>query len=127
MTESLDTPEPTPKKRRKATAVPKKDPKSGTYTIVVDGPRDPATGTRKQLKRRGFATKKLALAELDKIRHNVREGDFVALDRTDVRKYLTAWLDSLERSGLRANTIASYRRVITHHVIPHLGSGRFSL
>jgi integrase len=39
-----------------------------------------------------------------------------------VRKYLTAWLDSLERSGLRANTIASYRRVITHHVVPYLGS-----
>ena len=59
---------PIPRMRRRSpTAVPHRDPKTGTWRFVVDAGFH-ETGKRRQLFRRGFPTKADAQAALDEIR-----------------------------------------------------------
>ena len=57
-----------PMTKRNATAAPQKDPKTGTWLYVVDLGRG-ADGKRRQVKRRGFPTKKAAQEALNQVRH----------------------------------------------------------
>jgi integrase len=99
----------------------KQDP-GGTWSLVVD---TAPTGTvRRQIRRRGFRTKREAQAELNRLLHSLDEGAFVKPDRITVAEYLQAWLDGLEVAGHRPSTVESYRRNLRLHVIPTLGPAR---
>lgn len=102
-------------------ASPQKDQRTGTWWFVVDLGPGP-DGKRRQARRRGFTTKKAAQKELDRLRVRVHEGTFVKPERVTVAEYLDRWLDSLATSGIRPSTIASYRRNLRLHVLPHLGA-----
>lgn len=107
--------------KRQMTAAPQKDEATGTWWFVADVGRGP-DGKRRQARRRGFATKKEAQAELDGLRMGVRGSTYVALQKTTLAEYLDGWLISLESvQGRRPSTVASYRRNLTNHVIPVLG------
>lgn len=101
-------------------ASPRKDEKTGTWWFVADLGPGP-DGKRRQARRRGFPTKKAAQEELDRLRVRVHEGTFVRPERMTVAEYLDRWLDSLTTTGMRPSTIASYRRNLRLHVLPHLG------
>jgi integrase len=92
---------------------------SGRWQFVVDL-TPPGATKRKQVRRRGFPTKKAAQAELDELKGTIRAGSFVAPTRMTLGEYLAAWLDGLPASGRRATTIRGYRwrlgRVIAHAV-----------
>jgi integrase len=79
-------------------------------------------GKRHQARRRGFATKGAAQAELDKIRKAAREQTYVPLTKQTVTEYLTSWLAALPNAGIRATTIDGYRRHLAIHVLPAIGS-----
>src|SRR5689334_7505409 len=53
--------------KRSPVAAPKRDPRTGRWSFVLDAGPDPATGKRQQVRRRGFATKKEAAVELDRL------------------------------------------------------------
>ena len=93
---------------RNDTAGPRKDG-NGTWFFIVDIGRD-ENGRRKQAKRRGFATKKEAQEELDKVRRSVSTSSYVAPARMSLREYLDAWLAGLPAHGLRPSTVDGYRR-----------------
>lgn len=92
----------------------------GAYYFVVDVPGP--DGKRKQLRRRGFATKKAATAELNDVLAGVQRGTFVQPDRVTVGKYLDGWLAGLESAGRKPSTTSDYRKKVNRHVRPHLGS-----
>ena len=98
-----------------------RDP-NGAWWFRVDVA--PAGAPRRQVRRRGFRTKRDAQAALNDVLHNVGKGTFVATDRISVAEYLDEWVNSLPARGLRPRTVASYRDMLRLHVLPSLGAGR---
>lgn len=87
------------------------------YRLVVDIGRG-ADGKRQQLTRT-FNTKKEALNELSRIRHEVQAGTFVAPARLTVDEWLDTWLKSAIRDVEEA-TAANYEDAL-RAVRTHLG------
>ena len=92
-----------------------------TWSYTVDLGRDPATGKRRQERKRGFDTKREAVEALDERLGEIRTG-VVAVDRKlTVGQYLRQWIDAKEAAGLRPTTLRSYERHIDLYLEPHLG------
>lgn len=66
-------------------------PAATRYQVVVDGPPDPGTGQRKQLRRR-FKTSREARQWQAQAHTEVTKGTFVGRDRITVNAYLDGWL-----------------------------------
>jgi len=91
-----------------------------SWMFVVDLPRG-IDEKRRQQKRRGFPTRKVAEAELQKALQRASAGVFVEPSRLTFGSYLIdQWLPAIEGS-VRTSTLASYKGNITRHVIPMLG------
>jgi integrase len=110
------------KRARSASPKRQKDnPKKWMFTVDAGFHTD---GRRRQITRKGFASKELAQAALDKVRTSAREGTFVASERLTVEEYLVdEWLPTIRRT-VEASTWESYDRNLRCHVIPTLGSIR---
>lgn len=94
-----------------------------TWLFVVDVPSP--DGRRRQVFRRGFATKRDALEAMRRFLSELEHGTAVDPSRLTVGMYLTKqWLPALDGRNLRATTIDSYRRNVDHHLVPHLGALR---
>jgi integrase len=99
--------------------VVRRDEQRGTWFFIVDVPSP--DGQRRQMKRRGFRTKKIAEDELNKIRDNVTRGLHVDPNTVTVREYLTGtWLPSLATT-VRPSTRDTYERLVRVHIFPALG------
>ncbi|WP_420919016.1 site-specific integrase [Streptomyces bohaiensis] len=87
------------------------------YRLVVDVGTNEA-GKRKQLTRT-FDTKKQAVTELSRIRHQVQQSTFVAPTKLTVDEWLDTWLTSATRE-VEAATAANYEDAL-RPVRTHLG------
>ncbi len=96
----------------------KRDDAGWMFVVDVPGP----SGSRKQVRRRGFATKKEAQEELTRLRGDVQRGTFVTRTKMTLGEYLRTWLDGLPAAGRRPSTVAGYRQVLEYNVIPVLGA-----
>lgn len=85
---------------------------NGAWKLVVD--IAPLGAPRRQVRRRGFPTKRAAQEALDEIKGTVRRGEWVAPDRASLGDYLTRWLDGLTTAGRRDTTVDSYRRTLRY-------------
>jgi integrase len=86
---------------------------NGSWGFVVDVGAD---GERKQTRRRGFATRKAAQAELTRVLGSLEQRIYVAPKRQTVTTFLTdTWLPAIEHT-VRPSTFDSYRRNIRLHV-----------
>ena len=74
--------------------------------LVVDIGTDPATGKRRQSRRR-FKTLDEALEEYSKIKGAVRDGSYVGKSTTSVAQVVNDWLDG--RRAVEPTTLAGYR------------------
>ena len=84
----------------------------GWYFIVDIG----HGADRRQTRRRGFATKREAQAELTKILTSLEEGTYVAPKRVTVAEFLqTTWLPTVEHT-IKPGTFESYRRNVRLHI-----------
>ncbi len=100
----------------------KKDPATGLWGFVVD--IAPAGAPRKQIRRRGYKTRREAQAALDSLKADHVRGGFVEPAKVTVAEYLEEWLQLQAAAGLRPSTLNSYRRNIRLHVAPAIGAGR---
>lgn len=92
---------------------------TGTWSFVVDLPE--RNGQRRQLRRRGFPTKKAAQAAMTAYLADRDRGVAIAPSRTTVGTYLLeVWLPA-RRSALRPSTAAAYEGVIRNYILPELG------
>ena len=107
--------------KRAASAVPRKD-SNGKWYFVTDGGPGP-DGERRQIKRRGYRTRKECQDALDEIRGKVRTQSYVPPAKLTVKEYLTQWVAGLPSSGLRPSTVDGYRRNCDY-VINALGGRR---
>ncbi|UOG20521.1 site-specific integrase [Gordonia amicalis] len=95
-----------------------------SWYYVVDLGRDPATGKRRQERKRGFRTKRDAQEALDERLAEVRTGAVVVDRSLTVAAYLNQWLDAKRMAGVRPTTLHSYRRHIDLYFVPHFGNVR---
>jgi integrase len=102
----------------------KRDPKRNTWTVVVDLP--PVAGKRKQVRRRGFETKKAAQAVEGDILADVRAGRYVRPVRGTVAEYLVdTWLPSKAAYDLRPTTVVGYEKAIKR-IVAGIGDVKLS-
>lgn len=114
---------------RRNSAAPKKDPKAKdpkrAWYFVVDLPREVGgmgeAPKRKQVLRRGFATKSDAQAALDALRVDGRKGVHVDRSTITVGQYLEEWIAGLPGT-VRESTAHSYASTLRSHVIPRIGA-----
>jgi integrase len=93
-----------------------------TWTYVVDGGRDPATGRRRQRTKGGFTTRKAAEEALAAAVTAIGVGTFVAPDPQSVGEWIDSWLETMAPK-VRASTLRDYRMGLTR-VKDHLGHKR---
>ena len=106
--------------------VRKRSTKAGgtVWGVIVNRDRDPVTGKRRRTAHGSFRTKAEAQAALRRILTEIDSGVFV--ERTDLTlgEYMTNVWWPAHTPTIRANTAASYDRVIAAHILPGLGSVR---
>ena len=90
-----------------------------TWYFVVDIAN--GAGQRRQVRKRGFATKGEARDALTSALGELQRGRYVRPQRVTVKGYLDDWLDSRTTVGLRPSTIAGYRGIVRRHVEPAIG------
>ncbi|MEO7572194.1 MAG: tyrosine-type recombinase/integrase [Acidimicrobiales bacterium] len=95
---------------------------NGTWWFVVDLPA--ADDTRRQVRRRGFATRREAQAALTEVLASLQQGTFVKRERMTLGEYLADWMEALPTSGRGIATISSYRHNLRLHVLPYAGQLR---
>jgi integrase len=78
-------------------------------------------GKRRQLRRRGFASKKDAVSARDELRADVKTGHLPTSSRETVAAYMERWLVARQAS-VKPSTWASYRQIVDAYVTPGLGS-----
>jgi len=94
----------------------------GSWTIVVDLPRDPQTGKRRQQWRTIKGTKRDAERELGEILHSVEAGDYIKPNRITVGEYLKQWSENYTVMHTSPRTSQSYQAETQNHIIPALGA-----
>ena len=100
----------------------KPNPKrSNLWGFVVELPRDPVTGKRKQKWHSGYKTRKEAERALAEIMTRVNQSTYVEQSRMTLAAFLDEWLPSV-RSTVRPSTYATYETVVNSYLKKHIGS-----
>ncbi|HUR23471.1 MAG TPA: tyrosine-type recombinase/integrase [Acidimicrobiales bacterium] len=109
-----------PQKEFRVDAVTGEKVPTGRWWFVADIGAD-QDGRRRQARRRGFASKREAQAELDAMRMQVRERTYVAPKRQSFGAFVTDdWLPAVAVK-LEPSTLESYSRNLALHVVPVIG------
>jgi integrase len=92
-----------------------------TWAFIVD--LEVAGEKRRQLRRQGFATRELAIAEMRKLQEERAAGTWVEPNRLTVRVYLERWIKTLAlQEAVRRNTRDEWAGHVRSHLIPRLGT-----
>lgn len=87
--------------------------------------KDPATGSRRQHSKGGFRTKTAARDYLKAIDGKLVDGAWRPDKPLTLAQLLTEhWLPAQESRGLRPATLAQYRNVVEHWIVPNVGGLR---
>ncbi|WP_454174976.1 site-specific integrase [Gordonia sputi] len=95
-----------------------------SWGYVVDLGRDPATGKRRQERKRGFRTKREAVEALDERLGEIRTGVVAVDQRLTLAQYLESWLAAKESAGVRPTTLRSYQQHVNAYIVPTIGNVR---
>ncbi|MGG3665199.1 tyrosine-type recombinase/integrase [Bacillus gobiensis] len=106
--------------------VPAKNKKGYTYSFTIELGRDPITKKRKQITRRGFATKREAEKVANEIENQINKDTYIVDSKMTLKEYLNKWLDLAAKRKVRETTFTNYKRAIDYRVIPVLGHFQLS-
>ncbi|PEE73590.1 site-specific integrase [Priestia megaterium] len=97
-----------------------KNKKTGKWDFVFNSGVDPLTGKRKQIRRRGFDTKRHAMEAMTKLKAEILTNEFLDLTNITYAKYMDEWLE--ERQNHLQNTTFEIHSIYYQNVIkPKLG------
>ena len=99
--------------------------RGGVWVAVVEQPKNQKTGARRRRWSTGFATRKEAEAERDRMRSEIRNGVDVIPKKITVAGYLTRWLAHIT-PRVAPRTAQSYRGVVEGRLIPTFGATELS-
>ncbi|MBZ5753033.1 site-specific integrase [Metabacillus rhizolycopersici] len=97
-----------------------KNKRTGKWDFVFDGGTDPLTGKRKQIKRRGFESKRHAMDEMTKIKAEILENEFLDLTQISYSKYMEEWFQE-RKSRLQKSTFETHSIFYRNVIKPKLG------
>jgi integrase len=103
----------------------RQDKARGTWFFVVDLAPDPTTGKRRQLKRRGFKTKRAAADALADVVSDTNRGLYVRPTTGTLADFMDGWLEG-RRIDLRPSAFYGYEKVVRRRIIPGLGHARLT-
>lgn len=89
------------------------------WTGTVELPPGPNGERRRKVIRRKNKTE--LVAELDKLRGELRERGDLPTAGTTVERWFRYWLDNIAAKKVRPNTLDGYRRTSENHIIPAIG------
>ncbi|UOY93157.1 site-specific integrase [Ectobacillus sp. JY-23] len=93
---------------------------TGKWDFVFNGGRDPLTGKRKQIKRRGFESKRDAMDEMTKLKAEMLENAFLDLTKMTYATYLEEWFQE-RKSRLQQSTFEIHSIFYRNVIKPKLG------
>lgn len=91
-----------------------------TWSLVYDAAPS-ADGSRRQVAKGGFKTRREAEAALAEVVNRLNSGAYVEPSRLTLAAFLDRWLDSI-RVSVRPTSLQGYRLLVDAHVKPRLGS-----
>lgn len=94
--------------------------KKGVWEIRYDN-EDPATGKRRQHKRRFTGTKQDADKLLVNILGEINKGEYMDLGDSTMREYMKSWIEDYCKQNLAYRTLEGYKTIINNYVLPNLG------
>jgi len=94
----------------------------GSWTIILDLGRDPATGKRKQQWVTIRGTKREAEKKLAELQHQLDVGTFVKPAKTTLGEFLDSWLTGYAWPNVAPRTAEGYEHIIRQHLVPGLGA-----
>jgi integrase len=102
--------------------VPSKKAKSGyTWSFTIETGVDPLTGKRKQMTRRGFATKKETENAAKELSTQLENGLNIIDNKMTLNQYLPKWLEMAAKRKVKDTTFDHYQNVINFRILPILG------
>jgi len=93
-----------------------------TWTYVIDLPRDPITGKRRQKSKGGFKTEKEAWAACRNEIIRIERGQNTQDENMLYRDFLKIWLEEYAKSKLKPTTYENNKQIIDTRIIPELGN-----
>ena len=93
----------------------------GSWSIVLELGRDPATGKRRQQWVTVRGTKRDAERKLSELQHQIDTGGFVQPTKLTVGEFLERWLRDYAQTNVGPMTFQSYAHMVHRHLIPALG------
>ncbi|SFR15428.1 tyrosine-type recombinase/integrase [Desulfoscipio geothermicus] len=93
----------------------------GSWTIVIETGRDPATGKRKRLYQAFKGTKKEAEKEMARLITEIEKGTYIDPSDMTFGQFATMWLDDYGKLKLAPTTYRRYKQIIDLRVVPWLG------
>jgi len=100
---------------------PKKNPKTETWEFVFDYY---VKGVRKQVRRRGFQTRKEANKAMIALQNEVLEEKFVCTDKTTVGAFVQNWIDTVRKLEIDETTMYNNKLYLKNHIMPRIGKLR---
>jgi integrase len=98
----------------------KKD-SSGKYYFVLNIAKDPMTGKRKQVKRRGFESKNDAELALSKLKLEIEQNkNIVNLFNLKFESFINQWFEA-KKVKLKPSTTRNYQEQLRYNILPYLG------
>jgi integrase len=97
-----------------------KNKKTGKWDFIFDGGTDPLTGKRKQIKRRGFESKRHATDEMTRIKAEILENEFLDLTQMTYARYMEEWFQE-RKSRLQKSTFETHSIFYRNVIKPRLG------
>lgn len=94
----------------------------GSWTIVIDLPRDPETGKRHQQWHTVRGSKRNAEARLRELLTSLDKGVYIKTGHLTLGEFLHQWLDGYVKTNCSLRTLDSYQSIANRHLTPNLGS-----
>ena len=92
-----------------------------SWSIVIELPRDPLTGKRRQQWHTVRGTKRDAEKALREIQFSLEKGNYVKPNKITLGEWLKEWCESYVVMNTTSRTYESYSSNIERHLIPNLG------
>ncbi|USK82622.1 site-specific integrase [Peribacillus frigoritolerans] len=97
-----------------------KNKQTGKWDFIFNSGIDPMTGKRKQIRRRGFESKRHAHDEMTKLRAELLEDDFLDLTKITYESYMEEWFQE-RKNTLQKTTFEIHSIYYRNLIKPKLG------
>jgi len=94
----------------------------GSWSIVLELGRDPATGKRRQQWTTFRGTKRDAERKLAELQHQMDTSSYLKPYRLRVAEFLQQWLRDYAWPNVAPRTAEGYEHIVHQHLIPALGA-----